>query len=168
MTDPSLYDLVMGSPEEAQQKSKENFEHQCLKQLMRGFGLPPKIIARLERQLESFSCQWFAAEYPQFEIDLLACRVKEYSLQQLFERPAANPVMEAFTETFGKGELERPAAMFFKAAGWTKLVISRDADWLTDQRNFLNLCVYGRRYRVCPLEEFIDAYPQRFLAPETV
>lgn len=168
MPGPSAFDLVMGTPEEALQKSNENFEHQCVKQLMRGFGMPPKRLAFLERANPALTCEWFSAEYPEWEVQIAACRVREYSLQGLFERPAANPVMEAFVENFGTGELATPRALFFKATGWTKLAMSRGADWLTDRHNFLNLCVHGARYRVCPLEEFIHAYPQRFLAPAAV
>lgn len=163
-----LLDLVLGTPEEARQRSNENFEHQCIKQLLRGLGMAAKAITRLERQVGQFSCAWFAAEYPQFEVQLVACRVREYSLQDLFERPAASPVMKTFIEHFGKGDLEVPAALMFKAAGWTKLVMARDLNWFSEQHNYLNLCVYGVRYCVCPLEEFISAYPRRILETSPV
>lgn len=165
---PSPFDLVMGSREDAIRRSDENFEHQCVKQLLRGLGMPPKRLASLERSIEGgFSCEWFTAEYPEWPGHLEACRVREYSLQGLFERPATNPVMESFLERFGKAP-DAPCAMIFRAAGWTKLVMERGSEWITEQHNYLNLCVHRARYRVLPLEEFINAYPQRFLAPEAV
>jgi hypothetical protein len=169
MPELSVYDLVMGTPEEALRQSEENFEHQCVKQLLRGFGLPTKQLSALERQQRQFTCDWFASEFPQFQVTLATCRVREYSLQELFERPAKNPVTQAFVECFGTSPEQLPCALLFKASGWTKLVMGRDLPWIDERRNYLNLSIYGRRYCVCPLEEFIDAYPSgRFLAPEAV
>lgn len=151
-------DLLPTSEDLARAKV-EGFELSTLLRLVRDLGAPPEKLREI-RQHEKYDLNMFWADFPECPWDLMIDRVEKYSVQDLFQAPTKSPVFLRFQEHFGPRWRDEPCLFFFKARGFTTLVMG-SLEILGDCSVVLKAAIRGAPIYVTTYEEFIDEVRDR-------
>lgn len=154
---------LVGTPEDWARAKVEGFEHATLKRLLRGCGCSAKAAAVGEREAGGrLTTSWWHGRFHQWPVLLHVTRIESYSVQDLFERPTRSPVYADFQSSFPGSDV--PAALFFKATGFSTLVLT-NVRWVQDHAAvYLRFTVRGGQYFVTTFDNFVEAVPEHVRA----
>jgi len=151
---------LLGTPEQFRKAKVEGFEHSVLKRMLKHFRVVPKGIDRLcDDAGGKLTTAWWHSRFRQWPVELHCTRIESYSVQDLFERPTKSPVYAEFVSVFPKAR-EYPSALFFKAQGFSTLVLT-NVRWVLDNAQcYLRFSVKGGALYVTTFDEFIGSVPE--------
>lgn len=140
--------------EDLQKLKKENFEVSLTRRLVKDLGGSPQFLKEV-RQAERYDLDMLYAAYPSFPWKMQIDRIERYSVEELFQKPTRSPVFQRFTEYFPRWAMEDNVLLFFKAKGFTTLVMGT-LPRLTHCDVTLTAAVRGQTFHVTTYEEFAD------------